>query len=100
MFPFRLPYHNVSLPAPLPQHFPFGSPAANNESLSRFAKHACAALTSAHADPAQGDWKGKVRVELSAMFHDQTDALLTFAQQLPEWTTYALSTTFQRAFSF
>ena len=34
------------------------------------------------------------------MFHDQTEALLAFAQQLPEWTTHALSTTFQRAFSF
>jgi hypothetical protein len=34
------------------------------------------------------------------MFHQQTQELQVFAQQLPDWATVSLFTTFQRAFTF
>ena len=48
----------------------------------------------------QGDWKGKVRVELSVMRHEQTPAMMGFRAHLPEWTTCASFTTFQKSFQF
>lgn len=67
------------------------------ENLSR---HQLASVACVVGRDAQGDWKGRVRVEVSVMLHQQTPQLEAFARSLPEWTTLALSTTFQRGFDF
>jgi hypothetical protein len=48
----------------------------------------------------QGAWKGRVRVEVSVLSHENTTALHAFASQLPPWTTVATFTTFQKSFDF
>lgn len=48
----------------------------------------------------QGDWQGKVHVELSAINHEITTALHEFASQMPSWSTVAAMTTLQASFDF
>ena len=48
----------------------------------------------------QGDWQGKVHVELSAINHENTTALHEFASQMPSWSTVAAMTTLQASFDF
>ncbi|CAL8464405.1 g3940 [Coccomyxa elongata] len=49
---------------------------------------------------AQGDFQGKVHIELAAINHENTTALLEFASQMPSWTTVATMTTLQASFDF
>ena len=48
----------------------------------------------------QGEWQGKLRVELSVMRHEQTLAIEKFRAKLPGWTTCAAFTVFQKSFQF
>lgn len=48
----------------------------------------------------QGDWNGKVRIELSAILHKETPDIREFLSQLPDWTTSAGMTVLQKTFLF
>ncbi|KAK9905035.1 hypothetical protein WJX75_008341 [Coccomyxa subellipsoidea] len=49
---------------------------------------------------AEGQWEGKVRIELSAIGYKNTTALHDFKCQLPSWTTVSTMTTLQASFEF
>ena len=48
----------------------------------------------------QGNWKGKVRLELAVMLHEQTPEIVDFLAQLPDWTTSVGFTVYQKVFTF
>ena len=48
----------------------------------------------------QGDWKGEIRLELAVMLHQQTPEIMNFLAQLPDWTTSAGFTVYQKIFTF